>query len=105
MRPVSLNLAVLLVAIGLIAVCMPTASNADTVLAGWGPVRDHDGHRVRRSRVQRAVPLGNSYTFPATNPEGNPISPTNPNLGVTDTIIQRTMNVTAAPVGRGRRPW
>jgi hypothetical protein len=100
MRFVTPRSAALLAAVGLIALCMTTPSNADSVLAGWDLFQTETGTTFDGVAFS-GVPIGTSFTFPATNPEGNPINPRNPNLGVTDTIIERNQNVTAAPGGSG----
>jgi hypothetical protein len=100
MRPLSLRRMVLGVAAALIALGMTTPALADTVLAGWDLFQTSTGTEFEGVAFN-GVPLGTSYTFPATNPEGNPINPRNPDLGPTDTIIERNQNVTAAPGGSG----
>lgn len=100
MRPFSFRPAALLAAVGLIALCTPASADADTVLAGWDLFQSEAGTSFDGVAFT-GVPIGTSYTFPATNPEGNPINPRNPNLGPTDTIIERLDNVTAAPGGSG----
>jgi hypothetical protein len=100
MRLFSLRRAALMAAAGLIALSVATRTDADTVLAGWDLFQTETGTSFDGVAFS-GVPIGTGYTFPATNPEGNPINPRNPNLGPTDTIIERNQNVTAAPGGSG----
>jgi hypothetical protein len=103
MRGFLLRRAALMAAAGLIGLSMATRVAADTVNAGWDLFQTETGTMFDGVAFS-GVPLGTSFTFPATNPEGNPINPRNPNLGPTDTIIERTQNVTAAPGGSGTTP-
>lgn len=103
MRLISLRPAAVLVAAGLITLSMAKRADADTVLAGWDLFQTQPGTMFDGVDFT-GVPLGTSFTFPPTNPEGNPIFPPNPNLGPTDTIIERTQSVTAAPGGSGTTP-
>lgn len=89
-----------LAAAGLLVLCLSAPARADTVLAGWDLFQSTVGTEFMGIPFA-GVPIGTSFTFPPTNPEGNPIVPPNPNLGATDTIIERLSNVTAAPGGSG----
>jgi PEP-CTERM motif len=103
MRPCWLYRATLIAAVALVALGAAPRVDADTVLAGWDLFQTQPGTSFDGVDFT-GVPIGTSFTFPATNPEGNPIVPQNPNLGATDTIIERTQNVTAAPGGSGTTP-
>jgi hypothetical protein len=99
MRLFSLRPAVLLVVAGLVTLSVPTRADADTVLAGWDLFQTQPGTMFDGVDFT-GVPITN-FTFPATNPEGNPIFPRNPNLATTDTIIERMQNVTAPALMSG----
>ncbi len=102
MRPFSLCRTALLAAVGCIALSMATPAKADTVNAGWDLFQSTTGTEFDGVAFS-GVPLNTlpANFFPATNPEGNPINPRNPNVGVTDTIIERLDTVTAAAGGSG----
>jgi hypothetical protein len=100
MRSFSLRRAALMAAAGLIALSVAARAEADTVLAGWDLFQSEPGTMFDGVDF-KGVPIGTAFTFPATNPEGNPIDPRNPNTDPTDTIIERNQNVTAAPGGSG----
>lgn len=99
MRPFLLRRAGLLAGAGLIALCLSTRADADTVLPGWDLFQTDATQTMFDGVNFGGVPLGTSFTFPPTNPEGNPIIPPNPNLGPTDTIIERLGTATAAAGG------
>ncbi len=89
-----------ILAVAVAAACAAGRADADVVLAGWDLFQTEPGTSFDGVAFT-GVPIGTSFTFPAVNPEGNPIDPQNPNLGPTDTIIERTQNVMAAPGGSG----
>lgn len=108
MRIFSFRRAAPLAAAWLFALCAAQRVEADTVLAGWDLFQTDPTQTNFMGVDFGGVPLGTmgspAFTFPATNPEGNPINPRNPNLGPTDTIIERMSNVTAAALGSGTTP-
>ena len=103
MRPFLLRRAGPLAAAGLIALCLSTPADADTVLPGWDLFQtDATQTDVRWASTSAASRSGLRSPSPRPTPRGTRSFPPNPNLGPTDTIIERLGTRRPRPGDRAR---